>query len=132
MQESELGTNGISAVRTELLLPARALGLDPQRRLMRFVEQLHDLAPGRVVEFELEPVDLDLGMVEAGLAAGRRRPLEDLGQRPPERLAAEGRRQSSSRRIRTWYETLPSGSPSSRESSFGLRTPPSLSLWRIR
>ena len=40
------------------------------------------------------PVDLDLRVVEAGLAARRRGALEDLRQRPAERLAPEGRRQA--------------------------------------
>src|SRR4051794_710167 len=72
-----------------LLSTATALGLDPERRVVGLVQQVRDLVPARLVELELDPVDGGLGMVEARLAARLGGAREDLGERPPQRLAAE-------------------------------------------
>src|SRR5918997_1117470 len=94
MQEAELGADGVRPIRAALLHATTALGLDPHRRVAGLSKQFDHLAPALLVELELRARDRHLGMVEARLAAGRRRALEDLRQRAAQRLAAERRRQA--------------------------------------
>ena len=64
------------------------------RRLQRVVEQLHDVAPPLLVEFERDAVDDRLRVVEPTRLARVARGLEQLRERAAQRLAAERRREA--------------------------------------
>ena len=89
MQDAELGAEFHAGLAP---LPLLTLALDLQGRLERVVEELHDIAPPLLVEFERNAVDDRLRMVEAAGLAGIARGLQQLRERAAQRLAAECRR----------------------------------------